>query len=64
MRPADRDNPDERAAALRLLALLPERDRQGLTLDDILAHGLIDTDTDSLRVCIGAGYVRCKVDRQ
>lgn len=59
-RPIDRDNPQEREAALRMLKLLAD---PRLTLDDILAYGGIDDADDHLSISVRGVPIRCKVER-
>ena len=59
-RAIDRDNPQEREAAQRLLKML---DDPKLCLDDILAHGSILNETDELKVAVGGINFVAKVHR-
>lgn len=52
-RQINRDDPNERAAALQLLKSIGD---PKLTLDDIMAHGLIVDDGATLRVSVAGIY--------
>lgn len=74
IRPVNRDCPEEREAALRLLRMIGD---SRLSLDDILSHGLIlekhgetlrvvnglpvKVVFDEIQVCVGGIPMRCEV---
>lgn len=60
VRPINKECPQEREAALRLLRLIGDKH---IGLGDILAHGVVDLETDDLSVCVHGIPMRCKVHR-